>query len=1054
MPGLQNISGRWITAPLAKTNLFYLLRALVAAALVYCFTTTSLMEDVKSDVARQLKLCQELEAALPADKPAEDIDGNRLMTLVTEFDVSVITLRNDERTLKHDFLTASGEITADIDRLGRSWQLIRPLAAAAKTQGGEILQLKSEANRIAAALSRSEIGRKICIVLISALGIFLSIGGKQIVRTGLIGPMASLQKDITRLREDAIRAQRRAECSDQLSKDLIATVPAGVLILERDLKVVSANRACREILDLGAGEISDKGIDEIVPGELRRRIIETQLTGVPERNLELSVPRARVSIARSLCSNGDPYLIVGLQDERPSGAELESQQRYENLFNSSSDGIVVLDGKGCITDFNPAAQRIFGYTREEVLGNSVTTIVNRAPNPARTLGITQNVDARTKEGGTFPVEWRWYHIPSGSRTLLSAHVRDLSVDKRVEFLERDCLRVLEMVTNSKPLKAILYELTSMVERQDSSLMCAVSMLSQERLHYEAAPSLPADFLREIEGLPMGPKQCSCGTAAYNRKTVLVSDIATDPLWERRQHLAAAHDIHAGWSSPLFSGLGTVIGSFAMFRREPGAPDQSQLDLLEMASRLASVAIGQWTLTNMLVQQAHHDALTRLPNRVMFEERLQEAINHATRTDQPMAVLFVDLDRFKLVNDTLGHTLGDTLLSQVSQRLQAPLRLTDMLARMGGDEFTIIMSELRSPEEATAMAHRLLDVLRQPFDLDGYELFISASVGISMFPRDGRDAATLLRNADSAMYRAKDQGKNGFQVFAPEMSVRAREQLDVESSLHRALERGELSLYYQPQYDVESGQMVGLESLIRWQHPKLGVVLPGTFIPSAEESGLIVPIGDWVLDEATSQHRRWQKAGYAPMTVAVNVSARQFQHPQFVESVANALAKSGLDPGLLELELTETMVLQDIDKLAPRLNEVRELGVRIAIDDFGTGYSSLNYLQRLPFDTLKLDKSFVDEIKSGSCAAPLIESIVGMTHNLGMLVTAEGVETEAQLETLRRVGCDRMQGFLLSKPLPAESAELLFTSGASLEFLSEAVGAASAPTVSGSWGFRR
>jgi EAL domain-containing protein (putative c-di-GMP-specific phosphodiesterase class I) len=287
-----------------------------------------------------------------------------------------------------------------------------------------------------------------------------------------------------------------------------------------------------------------------------------------------------------------------------------------------------------------------------------------------------------------------------------------------------------------------------------------------------------------------------------------------------------------------------------------------------------------------------------------------------------------------------------------------------------------------------------------------------------------------------------------------MSVRAREQLDVESSLHRALERGELSLYYQPQYDVASGQMVGLESLIRWQHPKLGIVLPGKFIPSAEESGLIVPIGEWVLSQASMQHRLWQTSGHAPMTVAVNVSARQFQDPHFVESVANTLAKSGLDPRLLELELTETQVLRDIDKFAPRLSEVRALGVRIAIDDFGTGYSSLNYLQRLPFDTLKLDKSFVDEIKTGSCTAPLIESIVGMTHNLGMLVIAEGVETEAQLETLRRIGCDRVQGFLLSKPLPAESVEHLFNNRTSLEFLSEAVGAVSTPAPAAHWGFRR
>jgi diguanylate cyclase (GGDEF)-like protein/PAS domain S-box-containing protein len=1031
--------GRLIIARLTKAKLYYLVPGLVVAASVYFLTGTSFLDDVKSDVEHQLTLCRQLKQSLPSEEASKNADRLQLQTLAADVDVSLAYLRRDARVLTHDPLTDSKGIASEIDRLDQFWKQVRPLVAAAKAQGSQIRQLKDHADRIDTTLNRIEMQRWFWIILIGILSALLWTAGKRLLRTRLAAPMTELQKDVDRLVQEV-------GCAEQRINDVSAVVPAGLLVAGTDLIVRSVNRACREMLDLGPGEVRGKGINEVLPGlELRQKAVETLLSGVPERDLELTVPRGvgakaqvRVSLARSLCSNGEACLIVAMEDMQLRDAELESRQRYDNLFDRTTDGIVVLDEHGLIADFNPAAQRIFGYSRDEAVGKSASSIVSRVANPAKALGIVVKAEAQTKGGDSFPSEWNWYQLRSGSRTLLAANVRDLSVHQRVEFLEHDCLRVLEMVTNSKPLKAILSQLTSLVERQDPGLMCAVCVMRDGRLYYEAAPSLPADFLKEIEGLPMGPKQCSCGTAAYMRKTVTVSDISTDPLWEQHRHLGSAHNIHASWSSPIFSGLGTVIGSFAMFRREPGEPDAGQLDLLEMASRLAAVAVGQWSLTDKLVHQAHYDALTRLPNRVLFEERLKEAIEHAGRKGHPMAMLYVDLDRFKLVNDTLGHGMGDLLLSHVTERLQGPLRRGDTLARMGGDEFCVILREVSDVETAAAVAHRLLDVLQPPFNLDGYELFISASVGISMFPRDGRDGATLMRNADSAMYRAKDLGKNGFQLFAPEMSVGAREKLDVESSLHRALERDEMSLYYQPQYDVGSGRMVGLESLIRWQHPKLGVVLPGRFIPSAEESGLIVPIGDWVLRQASLQHRRWQKSGHAPMTVAVNVSARQFEHPQFVASLASVLAHSGLDPRLLELELTETMVLRDVDKVVPRLKEVRELGVRIAIDDFGTGYSSLQYLQRLPFDTLKLDKSFVNEIKTGSSATPLIESIVGMTHNLGMHVTAEGVETEAQLETLRRIGCDRVQGFLLSRPLTAESAELLFGGQTSLERLNEVV----------------
>jgi diguanylate cyclase (GGDEF)-like protein/PAS domain S-box-containing protein len=833
---------------------------------------------------------------------------------------------------------------------------------------------------------------------------------------------------------------------ERRNDDLVAAMTSGLLVLGQDLSIVSMNRACREMFGLHAQDTPETQLNHFLPApELRHKAMETLLTGVPQRNLELSLPggavagKFRVSMARSGDVDASPCVLMILDNITELAAlqtdASESLRRFEDLFHCSTDCILVMNENELIVDINPAAERGFGFSRDEVRGSPLSTIIHRAPSPLKSTGMPLEVEARTKLGGFFPAEWILRQVLSGPRKMFAANLRDLTLQRRVKLLEQDCLRVLEMVTNSKPLGSVLTQLATLIERQDPTLMCAVSVMRDGRLHHHSAPSLPAGFVKEITGLPMGPGTNTCGAAAYTRTPAIVSDIATDPMWAGRHHLALAYNLHASWSAPIFSGLGTVLGTVAMFRCEPGAPTPSQLDLMEMGSRLAAVAIEQWKLTNMLQQQAHYDSLTKLPNRSLFEESMERAVINARQKNQMMAVLYIDLDRFKLINDTLGHTLGDTLLSQATGRLRAALGQGAMLARMGGDEFAVILQDLRNPQAATEVASKLLNSLKRPFDLDGYELFVTASIGISVFPHDGCDVASLLRNADSAMYRAKDQGKNTLQCFKPEMSVRNRERLDIESYLHRALERDELSLYYQPQYEVESGRLVALESLLRWKHPKLGVVLPGRFIQAAEESGLIVPIGDWVLRQASAQNQLWRDSGHFPVTVGVNVSARQLEQPNFVDSMADVLAISGLDPRLLELELTETLILRDVDKFAPRLNQLRNLGVRIAIDDFGVGYSSLNYLQRLPFDTLKLDKSFMDEIKTGSSDSSLIESIVDMTHNLGMLVTAEGVETEAQLETLRRAGCDRVQGFLLSKPVTRESAEQLLRGGADMDRLS-------------------
>jgi diguanylate cyclase (GGDEF)-like protein/PAS domain S-box-containing protein len=423
--------------------------------------------------------------------------------------------------------------------------------------------------------------------------------------------------------------------------------------------------------------------------------------------------------------------------------------------------------------------------------------------------------------------------------------------------------------------------------------------------------------------------------------------------------------------------------------------------------------------------AHHDALTDLPNRALLNDRIAQAVSLAERNRTRVAVMFLDLDRFKTVNDSLGHSVGDKLLREVSARLKSCMRASDTVSRLGGDEFVILMPNVTDAEDVAVTARKVLDAVARPYNIDGYELVSTPSVGISVYPGDGADVETLLRNADAAMYHAKETGRNNYQFFTQDMNARALERLSLERSLRRALEREELRLHYQPQYGVSDGRMVGLEALIRWQHPEQGLVPPLRFIPFAEESGLILPIGDWVLKEACRQSRAWQEAGLPPLRVSVNISALQFRQPDFAVTVERALAAAGLEARYLQLEVTESMIMYEAERMTESLEQLKAMGLELAIDDFGTGYSSLSYLKRLPIDRLKIDKSFVQDVTTDTDDEAIIGAIIALTRKLGLRTIAEGVETREQLEFLRDQGCDEVQGFLLSKPLaPPDCAALL------------------------------
>jgi diguanylate cyclase (GGDEF)-like protein len=593
----------------------------------------------------------------------------------------------------------------------------------------------------------------------------------------------------------------------------------------------------------------------------------------------------------------------------------------------------------------------------------------------------------------------------------------VSERRRAEQQNRDRDRVLEMLVRHEDTPKILQALTEAVAHHSTSLSCALHLLEGETLTLAAQSSLPSTLAGRLQQIATGnPDAPEC--VAFDQKGVrAVGDLRQ--VHNPWSELLRANGAQSVWTAPIIAGGDRPLGTISVYSRLMHSPGESDIEFLQTSCRLAALILERHQMNEELIYRAYHDPLTGLGNRRLGKKGLESAIQRAQRDGRGVGVLWIDLDKFKEINDTYGHPAGDFVLREMAHRLIARMRRGDTVARMGGDEFMVVVERMEEREDAEHVATELLKILAEPIQMGETQLSVTASIGISAYPGDGDSADVLEQRADLAMYDAKFGGL-GLSTFRPDLIEEHAERTLLEAGMRRGLEEGAFSLVYQPQC-FPSGKLVSLEALLRFHHPQLGSVPPARLIPIAEETQLILPIGRWVLKEVCRQLRAWQKAGCEVVPIAVNISAIQFARNDFSSEVAEILAEAGVPPSLLELELTESLVMRDFAESARQMQKLKDLGVRIAIDDFGTGYSSLSYLHRLPIDILKIDRSFVEMITEPEGTRPIVDAVISMAQALGLRVVGEGVETLGQMEALCKGGCDMIQGNLFSMPVPAEQA---------------------------------
>jgi len=625
------------------------------------------------------------------------------------------------------------------------------------------------------------------------------------------------------------------------------------------------------------------------------------------------------------------------------------------------------------------------------------------------------------------------------QTRTAALEEEVKERQRAERLNRGRNHALEMLARNEPAAEILKVLAETVAEYRSTWVCVLHTFEDGPLRLVASTSDNEMLTQHLQTIKMEMSDAPESITITTGKPHIIKDLGVErkPWCE----LLRANGLISVWSAPLLASKSGKLGTLSVYTRLKWSLTPSDIEMLEMACNMAALVLERSKLQTQLMEHAYYDSLTGLPNRRLGIDRLSTATERATRSNSSVAVLWIDLDRFKQVNDVYGHPVGDALLQEVGERLTSRLRASDTLARMGGDEFMAVLECIHEREEAEKMANDLLKLLSEPVKIGALELSITASIGVAMYPDDGVTVDGLAQHADQAMYAAKFGG-HGILSYTSEMDRGPAERREFEAELSQAIGTDAFSIAYQP-LCLPDGVLVGFEALLRFESPRLGNVTPSKFIPIAEEAGLIIPIGKWVLREVCRQHRVWMKAGHPSVSVSVNISASQFAQDDFAETVEEILSETGVDGERLALELTESTVMRDIAESARQMDRLKRLGVRIAVDDFGTGYSSLSYLHRLPIDVLKIDRSFMETLNKPDGTRPIIEAVLSMAHTLGMTVVAEGVETAEQLKTLDQCGCDVIQGYFFSRPVVAERAAVILEAGKLVAYGNAAVSITSA-----------
>lgn len=751
-------------------------------------------------------------------------------------------------------------------------------------------------------------------------------------------------------------------------------------------------------------------------------------------------------------ANGTLIGVLGIGHNITARSESEeklqkSEERFSLAMRGANDGLWDWNLETNEVYYSPRWKSMLGYNNDELADNLKTwqSLVHESDKD-KVLNMVQDYLAGKID--SFDVEMRMHHktghdvfvlsraflvhreLDGKAIRLVGTHV-DITARKKAEAFDDKQAEIMEMIATGIPASEIYPEIALMYEGRHPGLRCSMLELNDGRLMHGGAPSLPKAYCDAVHGLKNGPDVGSCGTSTYTGKRVLVENIETDHKWAKIKHIALPHGMRCCWSEPIKNSSGMVLGAFGMYYDYPALPNEEESNDLKAAARLAGIVMERDHAQKRIRELAYTDSLTRLASRAHFYETLETSIERADRNNTRLGLLYIDLDDFKSVNDSLGHDAGDLLLQEIAQRLQTVTRAMDFVARLSGDEFCILVNDVDDDYAAARVAKRCLEIISAPVELSARKFTPACSIGIAHYPDDGQDLPTLIKAADTSLYAAKKCGKNQYKFYAPKMTKNAEHRFRMEQNLREAVEKQQLSLVYQPQIQVSTGNIIGVEALSRWHHPQLGWVSPAEFIPTAERIGMIKPLTEWVLKTACNQAVDWKKAGLPTVRMAVNISPVHFLDQDFVALIKRVIDETEMVPSELELEVTESVVQTDQQNLTV-FRELKDLGVSLAIDDFGTGYSSFASLKHLTVDCLKIDKYFIDDMLDDKKTNILVSSMIEMGHSLEHEIVAEGVETVAQSQALQALGCETIQGYLFSKPVCADEISKLLLRGFNYE----------------------